>query len=99
MKKLVYMAAAVAMGLSGNVLAQDAEAIYAKACQVCHDMGVAGAPKKGDAAAWEPRLQKGMDNLVLSIKQGMNAMPPGGMCTDCSDDDYKAAIEYMAKSK
>ena len=26
----------------------------------------------------------------------MNAMPPKGMCYDCSDEDYKAMIEYMA---
>ena len=50
---------------------------YAKSCQVCHANGAANAPKTGDAAAWEPRMAK-------------------GMCFDCSDDEYKALIEYMA---
>jgi cytochrome c5 len=26
-------------------------------------------------------------------------MPPKGMCNDCSDDEYRALIEYMSKSK
>ncbi|MDR8526064.1 MULTISPECIES: c-type cytochrome [Shewanella] len=97
MKKLLALTAVAALTLSTNVLAQDGKAVYDKACQVCHSMGVAGAPKSHDAAAWEPRLGKGMDALVSSVKTGLNAMPPGGMCTDCSDEDYKNAIEYMSK--
>ena len=69
---------------------------YAKSCQVCHANGAANAPKTGDAAAWEPRMAKGMDVLVKSVNDGLNAMPPKGMCFDCSDDEYKALIEYMA---
>ncbi len=41
-------------------------------------------------------MAKGMDALVLSVNTGLNAMPPKGMCFDCTDDDYKALIEYMA---
>ena len=70
---------------------------YNKSCGVCHNTGAANAPKTGDAAAWEPRMGKGMDVLVQSVNDGLNAMPPKGMCFDCSDDDYKALIEYMAK--
>ncbi len=70
---------------------------YNKSCAVCHNSGAANAPKTGDAAAWEPRMAKGMDVLVQSVNGGLNAMPPKGMCFDCSDEDYKALIEYMAK--
>ena len=56
-----------------------------------------GAPKTGDQAAWKPRLDKGMDTLVKHVKEGYNAMPPGGMCGDCSDEEYRALIEYMSK--
>jgi cytochrome c5 len=70
---------------------------YNKSCAVCHATGAANAPKTGDAAAWEPRLAKGMDVLVASVGTGMNAMPPKGMCFDCSPEDYAALIEYMAK--
>ncbi|WP_163938580.1 cytochrome c5 family protein [Paraferrimonas sp. SM1919] len=98
MKKLV-LAAAAAMTLSTSVLAQDGAAVYAKACQVCHSMGVAGAPKMGDAAAWEPRLAQGLDALVASVKAGKGAMPAGGMCMDCNDEDYKNAIKHMSGAK
>lgn len=69
---------------------------YNKSCAVCHNAGAAGAPKTGDAAAWAPRLEKGMDVLVQSVKSGLNAMPPKGMCFDCTDAEYAALIEYMS---
>jgi len=69
---------------------------YNKSCVVCHDQGVAGAPKTGDAAGWEPRMAKGMDALVASVKNGLNAMPPMGMCFDCTDEEYAELIKYMA---
>jgi cytochrome c5 len=94
MKKLF---AVCLMFFAGSALAEPDMDKYAKSCQVCHANGAANAPKTGDAAAWEPRLAKGMDALVQSVANGLNAMPPKGMCFDCSDDDYKALIEYMAK--
>lgn len=72
---------------------------YGKSCAVCHAVGVAGAPKTGDAAQWAPRLEKGMDALVASVDKGMNAMPPKGMCFDCKPDEFKALIEYMVQPK
>ena len=93
MKKLI---AVLSVMMSVGAVAADMDK-YAKSCQVCHANGAANAPKTGDAAAWEPRLAKGMDVLVQSVNNGMGAMPPKGMCFDCSDDEYKALIEYMAK--
>lgn len=55
------------------------------------------APKKGDKAAWEPRLAKGTDALVQSVTNGLNAMPPRGLCMDCSAEDYKAVIQWMSQ--
>lgn len=70
---------------------------YKKSCAVCHAAGAANAPKTGDAAAWAPRLEKGMDVLLQSVNNGLNAMPPKAMCFDCSDEDYTALIDYMSK--
>ncbi len=93
MKKLL----AIGMALfAAGALAQPDMAQYDKSCKVCHDAGVAGAPKTGDAAAWEPRMAKGMEVLLVSVNNGLNAMPPKGMCFDCTDADYTALIEYMA---
>ena len=44
-------------------------------------------------------MGKGTDALVASVVNGMNAMPPKGMCFDCSNEDFKALIEYMATPK
>ena len=69
---------------------------YAASCGACHAYAAAGAPKTGDVAQWEPRLAKGMEALVLSVKNGLGVMPAGGMCATCSDDEYKALISYMS---
>ena len=93
MKKIV--AVVLMMFAAGAFAAADMDK-YAKSCQVCHANGAAGAPKTGDAEAWAPRMAKGMDVLVQSVNTGLNAMPLKGMCFDCTDDEYKALIEYMA---
>lgn len=77
----------------------DAKSAYDKTCATCHAIGVAGAPKMGDAAAWAPRIEKGMDVLYASAVNGMPpAMPAKGMCFTCSDDDLKAIVDYMVES-
>jgi len=93
MKKLL----AIVLTFSAvGAFAEPDMAKYDKSCKVCHASGAANAPKTGDAAAWEPRMAKGMDALVASVNTGLNAMPPKGMCFDCSDEEYAALIEYMA---
>jgi cytochrome c5 len=42
-------------------------------------------------------LAKGMDALVLSVTNGLNAMPPRGLCMDCSAEDYQAVIKLMSE--
>ncbi len=71
------------------------DAVYNASCVACHGTGVAGAPKLGDSAAWKPRAAKGFDTLLSNATNGINAMPPKGTCASCSDDELKAAIEYM----
>ena len=99
MKKRLLIALGL-LSMNSLVMAADGKAIYDKACVNCHAAAVAPAlksPAIGDKAAWAPRLAKGTDALLGSIKNGLNAMPPGALCNDCSDDDYKAAIDYMTK--
>ncbi len=70
---------------------------YQKSCKVCHEAGLMAAPKVGDATAWAPRLAKGNELLLKHIKEGFNAMPPKGMCTDCTDEEFLKLIARMAK--
>ena len=92
---------ACAMVLAFQVHAADKSVVdrYNKTCVVCHSSGAAGAPKFGAAQDWAPRLAKGQEKLLVSIKNGLNAMPPKGMCNDCSDTEYKALIQYMSTGK
>jgi cytochrome c5 len=71
------------------------EEIYNGSCMSCHATGAAGAPKVGDAAAWAPRIAQGNDKLLAHAINGLNAMPPKGLCMACSDADLQAAIDYM----
>jgi cytochrome c5 len=75
--------------------AVDGQKIYQASCQACHAAGVAGAPKLGDKDAWAPRIAKGNDAMLSSIMNGFKAMPPKGGCMSCSEDELRAAMEYM----
>ncbi|MDE0179155.1 MAG: c-type cytochrome [Gammaproteobacteria bacterium] len=68
--------------------------VYALHCHVCHDSGLNDAPKFGDAEAWQPRLEKGMEELLRTTKEGLNLMPPMGTCMTCTDAELRAAIEH-----
>ena len=74
------------------------EAVYNTMCMSCHATGAAGAPKLGDAAAWAPRIAAGMDTLMANAVNGLNAMPPKGLCMDCSDDELMAAIKHIVNN-
>jgi len=68
---------------------------YKSHCGLCHNTGLAGAPKLGDKAAWEPRIKQGLDVLIKHAMSGYKAMPAKGGCADCSQQQIKSAIEYM----
>ncbi len=72
--------------------------VYESRCFVCHASGVAQAPKFGDANAWSPRIAKGVNALVDTVKAGKNAMPPMGTCMECSDKEVRSAVEYMVSN-
>lgn len=81
---------------AGGGGAKSGEEVYNQACVACHGAGVLGAPKFQVAADWQPRLdERGLDGIWQNALDGINAMPPMGTCGACSDDEIKAAIEYM----
>ncbi|WP_417615852.1 c-type cytochrome [Oceanisphaera sp.] len=75
--------------------ARSGDAVYNAACSACHGTGAAGAPIKGDADAWGPRIAKGRDTLLSHALNGFNAMPPRGACGNCSDEEIAHAVDYM----
>lgn len=89
----VHIAGAVSAAATGP---RSGKEIYDGACVACHTSGVLGSPKLQVAADWQPRLdEKGYDQIWKNAINGINAMPAMGACADCSDDDIKAAIDYM----
>ena len=61
--------------------------------------GTGGAPPVGDVAAWAPRIAQGMDTLYMHALMGFQGtkgfMPPKGGRVDLSDDEIKAAVDYL----
>lgn len=82
---------------SGGSGPQDPMQVYNTYCVACHGTGANNSPIMGDAAAWQPRLQKGMDTLYESAINGFNnnTMPPKGLCMACSDDTIRATVDYI----
>jgi cytochrome c5 len=69
-------------------------------CEACHANDVAGAPLVTNKAAWAPRLAKGREALYRSALGGLTGpngtqMPPRGGNDKLTDDEIRAAVEYM----
>ncbi|WP_237058711.1 c-type cytochrome [Microbulbifer sediminum] len=81
---------------SGNPVPDGIRQTYLRTCHSCHEAGVTGAPRTGDVAAWKPRAAKGLNMLVANAMNGYRAMPPKGLCFDCTEAEFAGLIRYMA---
>ncbi|HXH02014.1 MAG TPA: c-type cytochrome [Candidatus Competibacteraceae bacterium] len=88
-------AAPVAIELPADLDLARGQQLYNTACIICHDAGVAGAPKLGDKQAWAPRLAQGWQVLSQHALQGYKGMPPKGGRMDVPDAEILAAVGYM----
>lgn len=73
------------------------EQIVQTVCGACHTAGLLNSPKTGDKAAWAPRIAQGMEMLYKSSINGKNLMPARGGNPALSDDEMKAAVDYLVK--
>ena len=73
--------------------------VYNDACLLCHGAGVGGAPVLEDAEQWTARIAQGNEVLYQNAIQGYigedGFMPPKGARMDLSDDEIRAAVDYM----
>jgi cytochrome c5 len=83
------------LAMTATAAQADGEATYNSACIACHMTGAAGAPIRGKADQWEERQEKGMDTLYDHAINGFQAMPAKGGQSGLSDDEVKAAVDYM----
>ncbi|MGE4532501.1 MULTISPECIES: c-type cytochrome [Halomonas] len=75
----------------------DGEAIYNQVCMACHETGAAGAPVRGNAEQWSARAEQGIETLYDHSINGFNAMPAKGGNPNLSDDEVKAATNYLVE--
>lgn len=75
------------------------ESVFKNVCSMCHQTGAGGAPIKGNKAEWGPRIAQGKDVLYKHALEGFTGskgqMPAKGANPSLSDDDVKAAVDYM----
>ncbi len=76
---------------------------YGSICVACHGSGIPGIPQLGDASAWAPLIAQGNDILYEHAINGYTGssgmpMPAKGGNPSLSDDDVKAAVDYIVSS-
>jgi cytochrome c5 len=99
MKNHLVLAICLVLLLPAAALSMTGEEVYQKSCAMCHNSGVAGAPKLGDKDAWEERATE-KDELYQTAIHGKGAMPAKGGNAALNDDEVKSAVDYMIeKSK
>ena len=96
--KSAAVAGAADTGASTAAAGRDADAIINQYCSVCHATGLVGAPIIGETVVWQERAdaQGGIEGLLATSISGINAMPPKGTCSDCTDDELLSAIKAMS---
>lgn len=80
---------------SAPVVLKTGEQVYAAQCAACHAVGVAGAPKFADVAAWSARIATGYEALLTSSLKGKGAMGAQGG-GELSDLEIGRAVVYLA---
>lgn len=69
--------------------------IWVANCKLCHEPGLAHAPKIGHPEEWEKRIAKGTDVLISHALNGFNEMPARGANPELSDEEVASAVRYM----
>jgi cytochrome c5 len=71
---------------------------YERSCLLCHGVR-SGAPLVGFEPAWKPRVAQGTDTLLAHVREGFNAMPAMGLCTDCSEAELRQLIDFVIRGQ
>ncbi len=96
----VQVAAAAPAATATTGAADQGKQVYSGLCISCHGTGIPGIPQLGDTGAWTDRLAQGTDVLYdhaingFTGSSGIPMLPRGGNAS-LSDDEVKAAVDYM----
>ncbi len=87
--------------LEESATAAIGEVTYVQSCAVCHKTGTGGAPVMGEAFYWKDRIAQGTETLYRHALEGFQGtegvMPPKGGFMNLSDDEVRAAVDYMVE--
>jgi len=93
--------AAASTAVVGMAADSRGAAVFEAACKACHEAPPDkqnGAPQRGDAAEWKERSSVGRaEQYKRAIEgyQGYFTMPAKGGNPGLSDEDVKAAVDYL----
>lgn len=95
-KKLVISSMLGLMVLANtSTFAESGRQVYKTYCTFCHKTGLNGAPKMGDDTYWSESIKKGKETVYSNAINGVGSMPPKGGASNLSDEEIKAAVDYM----
>lgn len=76
--------------------------VWIETCEGCHGWGIGGAPIPLHFDQWESRIAKGKDTLYEHAINGFfgpddSMMPERGGNPELSDEEVRAAVDYMVE--
>ncbi|MDP4650652.1 MAG: PQQ-dependent sugar dehydrogenase [Haliea sp.] len=91
------------MRLHRNPNGNDAEAskeregvtLYTQLCSTCHSSGQPDVPQIDRPQDWETALAQDIGVLYKNTLLGIGDMPAKGLCENCTDDEIRAAVDFM----
>ena len=93
--QLAEAAAAAAAAPATEEVVVDGASVYNGLCAACHNSGAAGAPILGSDVMAARAEERGLDGLVYNAINGINAMPARGGNPALTDEQIRAAVEFM----
>lgn len=98
-KPALFLIASLAAAAAQAAAPAKGEDVVKKTCAMCHQMAGMGAPLIGNKADWADRIAKGKpalyENAIKGFQGKKGVMPPKGANPALSDDEVKAAVDYM----
>lgn len=76
----------------------DGGKLYNTYCAICHRAGMNAAPKYGSKPLWAKRIAQGRETVYSHAINGLRGMPPRGGFAQLTDDEVKAATDYMVRA-